>query len=593
MVNRTTKLRWRRRLRRGRRQVEDIGFQAEDQLEKHLFKRLSRLPYVFRFTIGWITLLTLLIGILLIQTRALDKYYLTNGPTPGGTYVEGILGSFTNANPIFATGSVDSSVARLVFSGLFKFNQQNQLVGDLASGYSVDERGVVYTVHLRPNLKWQDGRPLTADDVVFTYQTIQNPDTGSPLATSWQGIAVSAPNSKTVVFTLPNSLTAFPFSLTNGIVPKHLLQSVPFAQLRSSSFNTARPVGSGPFKWQAVQVIGQTVQTREEEIALIPNDLYYGDHAKLNKFIIRSFQNQNNLVESFNNEQLNAAAGLTVTPRDVLKDLNVREYSIPLQSEIMVFLKNSNPILNDVRVRQAITMATNTPKVIKSLGFPVIATRGPILKKQTGYDPSLVQLAYNPSVANQLLTSAGWVKDSDGTRRKNGQPLSFTLYAPDGSDYSAVTSELKKEWKEVGINVQLIQQPASDLQTVISVHGYDALLYGIEIGPDPDVYAYWASSQADVRSATRLNFSEYKSSVADSALEAGRTRTDTALRAIKYKPFLQAWRDDAPAISLYQPRFLYLTRGQVYGLEPTVMNVDTNRYANVNNWMIRESKTLK
>ena len=138
-----------------------------------------------------------------------------------------------------------------------------------------------------------------------------------------------------------------------------------------------------------------------------------------------------------------------------------------------------------------------------------------------------------------------------------------------------------------------MSQTPSELQSIIAVHGYDALLYGIEIGSDPDVYPYWASSQADVRSPTRLNFSEYKSPVADSALEAGRTRTDPAIRAIKYKPFLQAWHDDAPAIALYQPRFLYLTRGQIYGFEPTIMNKDINRYANVNNWMIRETKVLK
>jgi len=593
MVNRTTKLRWRRRLRRSRRQVEDIGFQAEEHLERHLFRRLSRLPNVFRFTISWIMLLALLIGLLVTQTRALDNYYLTIGPAAGGTYVEGILGSFTNANPLFATGSVDSSVTHLVFSGLFKFNQQNQLVGDLASGYKVDDRGMTYTVQLKPSLKWQDGVALTAEDVVYTYQTIQNPDAQSPLAASWQGITVSATSSQTVVFTLPNALTAFPDSLTNGIVPKHLLQSVPMARLRSDAFDTSRPVGSGPFKWQAVQVTGQTPQTREEEVALVPNELFYGDHAKLSKFIIKSFHDQNNLIQSFKNEQLNGVAGLTSVPADVTSDINVHEYDIPLNSEVMVFLKNSNPVLSDAKVRQALTMATDTGKVITSLGYPVIPAREPILKTQIGYDPSLVELGYNPLAAEQMLTADGWVRGPGGTRLKAGQPLSFTLYGPDDSDYKAVANELQKEWKLIGVNAELVLQAPNDLQSIISVHGYDALLYGIEIGPDPDVFAYWASSQADVRSQTRLNFSEYKSATADAALEAGRTRSDPALRTIKYKPFLQAWHDDAPAISLYQPRFLYLTRGQVFGFDPTVMNVDTNRYANVNNWMIRETRTLK
>ena len=593
MVNRTTKLRWRRRLRRSKRQVEDISFQAEDHLERHLFRRLSRLPNVLRFTASWTLLLVILIGILVIQTRGLDRYYLKPGPAAGGTYVEGILGSFTNANPLFATGSVDSSVAKLVFSGLFKFNQQNKLVGDLASGYSVDEHGVVYTVRLKSNLRWQDGHELTAEDVVYTYQTIQNPDTQSSIAASWQGITVSAPNRHTVIFTLPNALTAFPFSLTNGIVPKHILQNVEFAQLRSDAFNTSRPVGSGPFKWQAVQVTGQTPETREEQVALIPNDLYHEEKTKLNKFIIRSFHSQENLLNSFKNQQLNGAAGLTTVTSNVTDDENVHQYDIPLQSEVMVFLKNSHPILADVKVRQALTLATDTTTVISQLGYSVIVAREPILKSHVGYDPSLTQLAYDPKAAEELLTSNGWVKGSGGTRIKNGQSLSFTLYIPSDSQYAPLVKELQKEWKAVGVNAQILSQTPSELQSIIAVHGYDALLYGIEIGSDPDVYPYWASSQADVRSPTRLNFSEYKSPVADSALEAGRTRTDPAIRAIKYKPFLQAWHDDAPAIALYQPRFLYLTRGQIYGFEPTIMNKDINRYANVNNWMIRETKVLK
>jgi len=136
-------------------------------------------------------------------------------------------------------------------------------------------------------------------------------------------------------------------------------------------------------------------------------------------------------------------------------------------------------------------------------------------------------------------------------------------------------------------------QSDTELQTTLSLHSYDALLYGIELGPDPDVFAYWHSSQADARAQQRLNFSEYKSPASDAALEAGRTRSDPTIRAIKYRPFLEAWRNDAPAISLYQPRFLYVTHGQLFGFEPTVMNSGLDRYANVENWMIREEKTVK
>ncbi len=136
-------------------------------------------------------------------------------------------------------------------------------------------------------------------------------------------------------------------------------------------------------------------------------------------------------------------------------------------------------------------------------------------------------------------------------------------------------------------------QQATDFQGTVEGHSYAALLYGISIGPDPDVYVYWHSSQADVRSASRLNFSEYKSVVADAALESGRTRQDPIIRALKYKPFLKAWQEDAPAIGLYQPNIIYVTRGQVNGLESHVVNADADRYYSVENWTVKTGHIAK
>jgi len=593
MIDRTTRLRWRRRLRRGKRQVEDISYQAEEQLERHFFRRLSRLPNVLRFTTVWVLLIVILIVGVVVQTRGLDGYYLKTGPAPGGTYTEGIIGSFTNANPLYATSDVDSSVSHLIFSGLFKYNQNNQLVGDLATGWQVDAHNTTYTVHLKHNLVWQDGAPLTASDVVFTYQLIQNADTDSPLVSSWQGITVSSPDPYTIVFGLPNPLSSFPSSMTNGIVPKHILGSVKASQLRSVSFDTVSPVGSGPFRWDAIEVSGQTPETREEQIALLPNDSYYGGKPRLAKFIIRSFFSESKLITSFRHQELNGASGITTLPKDLASSSANTQYNIPLQGEVMVFLKNTADILNDVKVRQALTAATNTGKVIAGLGYPVKTANEPLLTSQLGYDKSFAQMGFNQATARQLLDSDGWVVGPGGIRVKSGKPLSFTLYSQDNSEYAYLTKVLARQWKAVGVDARIYLQGGSDFQTTLSLHSYDALVYGITLGNDPDVFAYWDSSQADVRSANRLNFSEYKSAAADQALEAGRTRSDPALRVLKYRPFLEAWQADAPAIALYQPRFLYLTHGQLYNFNPTVMVTSIDRYSNVNNWMIRQQKDLK
>ena len=144
--------------------------------------------------------------------------------------------------------------------------------------------------------------------------------------------------------------------------------------------------------------------------------------------------------------------------------------------------------------------------------------------------------------------------------------------------------------KALGVKLDVQLQDSSDFQSTINYHSYDAVLNGISIGVDPDVFVYWDSSQADPRSSHRLNLSEYKNGTADSALESGRTRIDPGLRVIKYKPFLQEWQKDAPAIGLYQPRLLYLTNGPVAGLSENPITSPTDRFINVQNWQIREAK---
>ncbi len=593
MIDRTTKLRWRRRFRQRKHQVEDLGFQAEENIERHFFKRLSRLADVRRFVVGWVLLFVLLIGGVVYQASTLGTYYKTLQPVAGGTYTEGILGSFTNANPIYATGPVDSAASRLLFASLLKYDDKNQLVTDLAESWSVDAKEMTYTVVLKKNLTWQDGKPLTAKDVVFTYKTIQDPDAKSPLLASWQGIQVSAKDDQTVTFVLPNALSAFPHSLVNGIIPVHILGAIPSAQMRATRFNTVDPIGSGPFVWDAVELSNDAVSDRQGRIGLLPNDRYHGGSPALSKYIIRFFANEKQMLTSFENHELTAMSGIESLADTFKTDESVRQYNIPLTAQVMVFFRNSQEILTDVKVRQALVQSIDQNDLLQNLGFPVIAAREPFLPNQPGYNAAVTQLNYDVKKANETLDQAGWALAADGIRAKAGKQLTFKLYSQSTSEYAYVTQKLQSDWRKIGVKVEVMLQPDSDLQNTVAYHSYDALLYGISLGPDPDAYAYWGSTQADERAANRVNFSEYKSAVADRALEGGRTRTDPVLRTQKYKPFLEAWRNDAPALALYQPRYLYVTRDTVFGLSPTVMNVATDRYSNVDNWMIRQEKVRK
>lgn len=594
MTSRTIKLRFRRKYRKRKKDAILAAEGAEQQLDRHFFRRLTRLSNVRRFVTGWILLLVLLTISVGLQARSLGAYYQKIAPIEGGTLREGAVGTFTNANPLYAVSVVDGSVARLVFSGLFTHDANNNLIPDLADKWEADGKGQTYTVTLRKNVSWHDGTPFTAQDVVFTYQTIQNPDAKSPLLASWQGVEVKAIDAYTVQFGLPSPLASFPYSLTNGIVPVHILKDTPVGQLRSVSFNAVNPVGTGPFVWKSVEVTGLSKDDRSEQVALRRNIGYHLGVPKIEQYVLRTFKDEAAMAKAYNNKELTAMVGLDRVPADVERDTSSVSYNIPMDGVVMTFFNTSSPILSDTKVRQALVSGTSRPELIKQLGFTALTATGPLLRGQVGYDGSIVQAPYSLEQAGKLLDEAGWKVTSDGTRKKGDVPLTLRFVSQNVAEYVAISQNLQKQWKTLGIEVDVKIRPEEEMQAdALTRHDYDVLLYGISTGRDPDVFAYWHSSQADVRSTSRLNLSEYKSKNADKALEAGRTRVEASLRAVKYKPFLIAWRDDAPAIALYQPRFLYIARTELVGFNTSRIGAAVDRLNNVQNWTVLQDKVLK
>lgn len=591
IFQRSTKLRLRRAVRRQKKQVDDIGEAADANLDKHFFGRLGQLTDVRRFVIGWVSLVLLLSVAIIFQASALRDKYQSTQPVPGGTFIEGIVGRYTNVNPLYATGSVDAAVSKLVFAGLFKYDNNNQLTPDLAEKIDVDSSEKKYTVTLKPNLKWHDGQPLTAKDVVFTYQLIQNPDSRSFMQPSWKGVTMEAKDDRTVVFTLPSNLSAFPHSLTNGIIPQHLLANVSPEQLRSNEFNTVRPVGAGPFRFEELEIDRAEPEKQDARVALVPNTNYHFGSPKLGRYIIKTYQDQKSLEKAYTDKEVTAISGLPAAPDSYQSDESTVEYSLPVAGQVMAFFKTSQAPLNNKDVRQALVLAADRQKLISATNYPLLPSDSPLLKSQLGYNKQYTQSTGNLKKAQQLLDKAKWRQSGDDPiRKQKGAPLKLRLFAEANSEYAAVAGELQKEWRALGIDTQVTLQPASDLQVTASRHNYDVFLTAISTGADPDVFAYWHSSQSDIRSNTRLNFSEYNSPRADASLEAGRTRSDPALRPLKYMPFLQVWSQDNPALAIYQPRFLFVVRKPFYnfGVESVVTPVD--RYSNVHEWMIRDSR---
>lgn len=586
MVRSEKSKRIKRVFKKRRRQVEGITTEANRQLDRHIFKRMSSLQYSWRFLTSWIIMVLLIGAGLVAQIRYLDRYYLFDTPVAGGEFVEGMQGTFSNVNPIYAVSSVDSAVSKLVFNGLLKYDNKGNLVGDLAESWSVDENRTVYTFNLRGNAFWHDGQEVTADDVTYTIRAIQNPDTLSPYNLSWQDVAVRSVDKKTVQIILPGPLTSFAYSLTQGIVPKHILEKVPFAQLRSSEFNNRAPVGSGPFVWSGFATLSNSDDALRQRISLESNPSYHFGATKLDRYIVEIFGSDEEIVKALESRQINGAT-LNYTPKQLTK--NVQNFNIPTLNGVYVFFHNQKAPFNDKAVRNAASQIIDVKNLISQLDYVPVSVNSPILRSSSAYDPAKVQRPYDIAKAIETLDKAGWVKPpSSFVRQKDSKPLEFTLLTENRPEYIRIVDALQKQFADVGIKMNVDIKEGKDFQRALLAHDYQALLYGIAIGKDPDVFVYWHSSQA---TTDRFNFSEYKSGTADSALEGGRTRADDDLRRAKYRPFLDAWREDSPAVGLYQPRLLFALNDKIYNFEEFPLALGSDKYSNVHEWMINVKKS--
>lgn len=589
MVNKYTKLRLRRRLKNQKESIKQAGDSASETFDKHVVGRWRNLREVRRFAIGWLVLVALLFGGVYLQTRDLSAFYKVDLPVAGGTFREGVVGRITNMNPIFATSASDSAAASLMFSSLFTYDQENRLVGELARGHQISDDGLIYTISLRDDVFWHDGEQLTSDDVVFTYETIQHPDTRSFLSSSWSDIKIQKIDDFTVTFSLPNPFAPFLNSLTNGgILPEHILSSSLPSELRSHPFNTESPVGTGPFIFNEL-----TIGEREASVLRLRRfDNFYRGAAALDRFVLQTYEDRDDLVNAYIEGELTAAGGLQSEDRDVINiGFDSRWYDLPLNNGVYVFMKTTDELLDDAKLRRALVLATDKLDISERLESRFTPIDGPLLRRQLGYSSEHTQADVDIQTANKLLDELGWKWRSDGLRYKDNQPLEIQMVTQSSDDYPLVAQALRDQWSEVGISLQILAVDEAAIQeSHIAPHNYQTLLFGIALGKDPDVFAYWHSSQSG---ANGFNLSEYRNDIVDTALEGGRTRLDRDIRAAKYGTFLEQWVKDNPAIALYQSGYSYVQRDSVSGFDIRRITAPGDRFYSVNLWRINTAETVR
>lgn len=566
-----------------RKRFRKIESSSIKHAHKFIVKRWVNVREVRRHATAWMLLVILLTVSVIWQGFYFSAAYTRQIPSEGTAYSEGIVGSLDTMNPIFANSLPERSASKLLFSGLLRYDDTSNLSGDLAESWRYEDGGKRILVTLRPNIKWHDGAPMTSADVVYTIDMIKNPNVRSPLYSSWRDVAVKAIDGRTVEFTLPAVYAPFIDSLTVGILPRHILSSVQDVDLRNAPFNRA-PVGSGPFVFRNIKSLNV-----EAGHVVLNMDAYPGYHlgkAKLGKFYIHAFSKEEDLRRSFVTDEVNAAANLSA---QAISDLPRAEgavvQDVPLYNGAYAFFRNSNEILKDVNVRKALRLAIDRPQLLKKLDNRARLLNGPLLPEQLPAEASIAairQPEFDLAEAAKILDQAGWLKDASGKRMKGGQRLTLNLATVRTGDYPTVAQAVADNWNKLGLDVRTQLAQGEDFQqNVISPRAYDVLIYELAIGRDPDVYAYWHSSQ---NGQNRLNLSEYSSGLVDDALTSARSRLESNLRGAKYKAFYQQWINDAPAVALYQPMLHYVTNSRTTAMDSGSIVDAVDRYSQVQYW---------
>jgi peptide/nickel transport system substrate-binding protein len=502
-------------------------------------------------------------------------------PASGGEYVEGVVGHPTYLNPLLAPfNSADQDVVSLVFSGLTRLSPNGSVVPDLATNWSISPDGKVYTFQLR-DASWQDGQPVTADDVIFTIDQIQSPAfPGSPeIARLWQSVKVAKIDARTVQFTLAEPYAPFLEYTTLGILPAHLLGGVNGRALLSSPFN-ARPIGTGPFQVKSASL---------QEVALEPNPRYYGQKPYLDGITFRYFDS---FQAAFDALRRGDIQGLGNIPPDHVLDLandpRIDLVQEPEYSKLnLLILNTQSPLFSDDVVRRALDLAIDRSTVIQTAtGGEGVPAAGPIMPESWAFAPEPNSYMYDPAQAARLLDQAGWRLPSDGAlREKDGKPFRFSLLAVNEPSRLRTAQEISRQLRSIGVEADVQTAGWSGIvQDFLAPHRFDAVLTEIySPTADPDPYPFWHSSQIK----NGLNVAGWSNRIADQLLEDGRRQEGRVARKEDYVKFQSLFAQEQPAILLYYPVYVYALPAPLKGVSLGVMTQPSDRFETVANWYLR------
>ncbi|HSK89520.1 MAG TPA: peptide ABC transporter substrate-binding protein [Anaerolineales bacterium] len=518
-------------------------------------------------------------------------------PEQGGIYTEGLVGSLGRLNPLLDwNNAADRAVNRLLFSGLIRFNERGMPEADVAEGWGVSEDGTLYNFTIRANAVWHDGTPVTSDDVIFTLDRMKSAGSLYPqdIKDLWSKIEVARMDEKSLKFTLPEPYVPFIDYLTFGILPKHLLESVPADQMPAADFNI-NPVGTGPYKFDHLIVDGGQITG----VVLTVSDTYYGDPPFIEQVVFRYYESSATAFDAYQQGDVLSVSQITADVLEAaLEEPNLSIYTGRLPQMTLVLFNLNNPevaFLQNAKVRRALMLGLNRPHIINTLlKGQAVLTDGPILPLSWAYYDGIEHFEYDPDASISLLKGEGYAIPAEGgdVRGKEGTLLAFTMLHPDDALHTRIAEMIREEWALIGVRVDLQAVAYDKLATDFLVsRSYQAALVDLNLArtPDPDPYPFWHQAEA----TGGQNYSQWDDRTASEYLEQARVTADYMVRTRLYRNFQVIFAKELPALPLFAPVYTYGVDAQVQGVQVAALYDPSDRLATFDRWYLLTRRALE
>ncbi len=506
-----------------------------------------------------------------------------SAPVRGGSYTEGVVGQPIMINPIFSSNQTDRDISALVYSDMTS----------LISDWKISDDGREYSVKLKEGLVWSDKEPLTSDDIIFTIQTIQNPDARSALIKDWQGVEMERVSQLQVKFILPSPYVFFTKNLKNtSLIPKHIFGSIPIENISLSEYNL-EPIGSGPYKFSAFSKRKDGFIT---EYKLITNENFEGQKPYIEQFAFDFYSSSEDLLKDLRLRRIDGfgsslplGAETQSLPRVKIENVDMPRYYAIFMNAI------NNPELKDKNLRVALGMAINKEK-IKSEIFKgnVSSMDSPLFKNLVSFEPQTTLAekvipqwtptdsipSYDPEVASRLIA---------GLKNKE---IKLNLVIPKVPFLKKVAEQIKEDWLSSGISEVTITEDdtATLMNDYVKTRNYELLLFGNVYENPADLFPFWHSSQ---RFYPGLNLSIYQNTEADGLMEVVRQKNDPETQKKNLERVETILKNDAPATFLFSMPYFYVHSSLLNGFNPGSITSPEDRFTNVAEWNLSSVRILK